>query len=190
MHEEREAAFIRHYLADPHRIAHTAAIKAGYAESTAKQWASRMLKRESVREEIARRTLPQIRKLEITAERVLQGLAELAFANVLDFGTVTADGQFRIDLSTMDRVSAGAIASIETESYFEGKGDHAKLVTRTKLKMADRRPALEALGRHLKILGAGDVQIQQPIRLVIMHAPPPTMPAPPLNITNLIKEPA
>jgi phage terminase small subunit len=182
----REERFIAAILADPMMNATAAAVSVGYASRPA-QAASRLMRRPRVKEALAARIGPQLRKLEITAERVLHGLAELAYANILDFGHFTPEGQFHVDLSKMYRLSAGAIASVETETYREGTGDDARIVTRTKLKMADRRPALEALGRHLKILGGAEAgQALEPIQLVIEYAPRRDEP---LNVTDLIEQP-
>ena len=168
----RQAEFVMRFIADPKYSATAAARSAGF--SGPDQAANRLMRVPAVKAAIARRLRPHIEALEITAERVLQGLAEMAFGSVLDFGRVTPDGHFQVDLTKMDRLSAGAIASIETETYVEGRGAEAKTVKRTILKMADRRPALEALGRHLRILGStSEALTHQPTRLILMYAPPP-----------------
>jgi phage terminase small subunit len=184
----RRERFVAALIADPMMNATAAAIAVGYTAQPAKQ-AARLMNHPYVKALIAETLGPKMRHLEITADRVLQGLAELAYANILDFGHVTPEGQFCVDLSKMDRVSAGAIASVETETYREGTGDDARMVTRTKLKVADRRPALEALGRHLKILGGAEAgQALEPIQLVIEYMPRPKA-TEPLNVSDLVEQP-
>lgn len=187
---EREAAFVRHYLADPERIASAAAIKAGYSARSAWQRGSDLLARPLIRDEIRRRTLPTIRKLEITADRVLQGLAELAFSNMLDFVDIDEiTGQATIDLRKIDRVSAGAISEIRTEEYSRGTGDDRESGVRTKIKLANRHPSLVTLAQHLKIIGedASDGNVRT-VRFIIEGAPPALVDqyarhSEPLNIT-------
>lgn len=170
---EREAAFVRYYLADPERIGTNAAIKAGYSARSAWTTSSNLLVRPRIRDEIRRRTLPTIRKLEITADRVLQGLAEIAFSNMLDFVDIDGEtGQATIDLRKIDRVSAGAISEIRTEEYSRGTGDDRESGVRTKIKLANRHPSLVTLAQHLKIIGedASDGNVRT-VRFIIEGAP-------------------
>ena len=167
---DRQAAFAREYAIDFNATA--AAARAGYSRKTAYSIGQENLTKPEVVAAIAKLTKPRMDELRIDADRVLQGLAELAFANILDFGRFTDDGGFAIDLSIMDRTSAGAIAAIKTRTYREGKGDDARTVTETVLKLADRRPALETLARHLRIIGGDQERTREPIRLILEHSPP------------------
>lgn len=189
----KEERFVEILLADPRQNATKAAIAVGYLSMPSRQ-AGRMLNRPRVKELIAARLGPKMRELEITKERVLQGLAEIAFGNIMDFGEVTSDGEFNITFAKMDRVSAGALAGIKVttmsrETRKSGPDKRGRVVVRTEIKLADRRPALEALARYLRLLGSEDDGVpQEPIRLIIEHAPP-LRPQEPLNVTNLIEEP-
>lgn len=188
---ERAAAFIDHYLADPQRVASAAAIKAGYSARSAWSRASVLLTQPSVREEIKRRTAPIIRELEITGQRTLQRLAQIGYSNMLDFIDIDEeDGSPTVNLRKIDRTSAGAISEIITETYMEGRGDDARRITRTKIKLHDPRPALVTLAQHLKLIGddAADTNVRT-VRFIIEGAPAALVDqyqqhsAEPLNIT-------
>ena len=90
-------------------------------------------------------------RFDITAERVLGELAKLAFANPADYFTVQADGTAYVDLSTLTRAQAAAIAEIVVDEYVEGKGEDTRNVKRVKIKLVDKGVNLERLGRHLKL---------------------------------------
>jgi phage terminase small subunit len=82
------------------------------------------------------------KRTEITAARILQGLAGIGFFNPADCLSVDDAGQVEVDLSRLDREQAGAIdVSIDIDD--DGK-------TKTRIKLADtqtRKAALETLGR-------------------------------------------
>lgn len=139
----RVSAFIGHYLADPERNSGRAAIRAGYAEKSARQQAYRLMQDADVKAEIASRIADITRKLEISAERVLQAIAQIAFGDIR--GMFDADGNLKKP-HEWDSETAAAVASIEivTESCGEGEVKHI-----AKIKRADRLRALDQLARHL-----------------------------------------
>ena len=89
----------------------------------------------------------------ITTDRVLQELAAMAFANLADFITVDPDtGRPSIDMSGMTRRQAAALT--EASCIVNPKGGQT-----TKIKISDKKAALELLGRYLGMWnekGAGD----------------------------------
>ncbi len=169
---DREDRFVTAYLADPERQITRAAIAAGYKPSNAKNSGSYALDRDYVRAEIAARTAPEMRALAITAKNVLQGWAQLGFSNILDYVDVDpVTGDVQVNMRKVDRAAAGAITELTTETMTRGTGEEAVTVTRTKIKLADRRPALDSLARHLKLIGADDNGPVQTVRLIIEGAP-------------------
>lgn len=74
----RQERFVREYLVDSN--GKQAAIRAGYSAATAEQCASRLLRNRKVAEAIAARRGVMLGKLDISAERVLEGIGEIAFA--------------------------------------------------------------------------------------------------------------
>jgi phage terminase small subunit len=90
-------------------------------------------------------------RLEISADKVLQEIAVLGFANMGDYIQVQQDGSFYIDFSKLTRQQKAAIQEATVEEYTEGRGDEARNVKRTKFKLCDKGINLERLGKHLKL---------------------------------------
>jgi phage terminase small subunit len=81
------------------------------------------------------------RRAEITAARVLEEMAKLAFHNPADYIKIDEDGSAIVDLSKLDRDQAAAIAEVISERGQDGK-------IRTRIKLVDKKAALVELGRH------------------------------------------
>ena len=105
--------FVGEYLIDLN--ATKAAERAGYSSKTAQEQASRLLSNAMVSAEIARIQKERFQRLGITAEQVLRELALIGFANMLDFVTITPDGEARVDLSRLTRDQAAAISEITVD---------------------------------------------------------------------------
>jgi phage terminase small subunit len=149
----KQAMFVKEYLVDLN--ATRAAIAAGYSKRTAEAAGSRLLRNVKVRAEIDKQTADRKQRLSISADAVLQELARIAFANMMDYMTIQA-GDAYVDLSKVTREQAAAIQEITSETYidgYEGKGEEKKpiVVKRTKFKLGDKRASLELLGKHLKL---------------------------------------
>lgn len=86
---------------------------------------------------------------DVTVDRIVQELAKLAFANMLDYIQIQSDGTAYVDFSKLSREQAAAIGEIVTEEYSEGRGEDARPVKRVKFKLLDKRGALVDLGKHL-----------------------------------------
>jgi len=127
-----------------------AAISAGYKQKGAAVQASRMLTNPKIKSEIERILAERAKKLDISAEKVLGELAKMAFSNMQDYIRIQ-NGEAYIDLSTLTREQAAAIQEITSEVYTEGRGDDARDIKRTKFKLAEKRGALELLGKNLKL---------------------------------------
>lgn len=145
--QEKQRRFAEEYIVDLN--ASQAAIRAGYSEKTAGQIGSRLLKNVEVQEAVKKAKEKRAKRLEITQDRVLTEMAKLAFSNMLDYVSIVSDGAAVVDLSALTEDQAAAIKEITVEEYKEGGGDDARDVKRVKLKLADKKPALESLGHHL-----------------------------------------
>lgn len=90
-----------------------------------------------------------IERAAISKERVLLELAKIGFANMADFMTVGPDGDPVLDFSKITRDQAAALTEVTVEDFKDGRGKDARDVRRVKFKLADKRSALELIGKEL-----------------------------------------
>lgn len=133
---EKQKRFVQEYMVDLN--ATQAAKRAGYSEKTAYSMGQRLLKKVEIQAALQKAKIDRQKRVEITADRVLEELAAIAFANGTDYATVNRNGLVRIiptsDLSDEQRK---AVASIKEGQYG------------TEVKTFDKLRALEMLGKHL-----------------------------------------
>jgi phage terminase small subunit len=132
----KQAMFVAEYLVDSN--ATRAAIKAGFSEASAAVTGARLLKNAKISAAIADRKAYLVKKLELSAEHVLQELAKLAFYDIRDL--FDTKGKLK-PITQLDDVSRAAIAGIDVQ----GKRSI------TKIKLSDRGQNLERLGRYFKL---------------------------------------
>lgn len=142
---KKQELFVAEYLIDLN--ATRAAIAAGYSKSTSQEQGSRLLSNVMVAAEIAKQHGKRLRKLEISADRVLQELAKVAFYNPRKL--FDADGRCK-PITELDDDTAMAIAGMKTAHKVTGE-DEDGMVVFTEYKLADKLRALELCGRHLKL---------------------------------------
>lgn len=133
---ERQKRFCDEYLIDLN--ATQAAIRAGYSEKTAKVIGSENLTKPDIAARIEKRRAAQIKRTEITADRVLLELARIAFVDGSAFATITARGKVKFtptDELTNDQ--RAVIAGVKNGKFG------------TEIKTNDKVRALELLGKHL-----------------------------------------
>lgn len=136
---DRDLRFADEYIID--FCPKQAAIRAGYSEKTARN-AAAWIKADNpgkpaLRNLIDRKIAALSRRTGITAERVMQELAAIAFANVSDI----VDPKSGRMLDDVSRVDAAAVAGIRIKD-----GDD---FTERETKMYDKLKALELIGKHL-----------------------------------------
>lgn len=107
---------------------------------------------------------------EITVDRIVRELSLIGFANMLDYIQTQEDGSAYIDLSKLSREQAAAIGEVTSETYYEGGGEDAKAVKRTKFKLIDKRGALVDLGKHLGMFEKDNAQKGDAIGKAIAEA--------------------
>ena len=143
----KQAVFVEEYLVDFN--ATQAAIRAGYSENTARQIASENLSKPDIQEAIANAMAARSERTEITQDRVLRELGLIGFADMGDYVTISDSGDVMLDLTGLPEGATKVIHDVTQDEYKEGKGDAARDVKRTKLKLYDKRAALVDIGRHL-----------------------------------------
>ncbi len=155
---EKQKLFCKYYLISLN--ATDAAIKAGYSKKTATETGSENLRKPHIAEYVQKLMDKRAEKIEITADKVLQEIAKLAFSNPTDYIEITGFGVKIKDLSNLDTTCiAGAKDSFDKEGSYNG----------TEVKFYDKTKNLELLGRHLglfkdKVELSVDEQIQEWLR--------------------------
>jgi phage terminase small subunit len=140
----KQQKFVEEYLVDLNGT--QAAIRAGYSADSARNIAAENLAKPYIAAAIdaAMAATPGI-----TRSWVVNELAMIARANMLDYIATQSDGTAYVDLSKLTREQAAAIGEIVTEEYVEGRGDDARPVKRVKFRLSDKQGALEKLGKVL-----------------------------------------
>jgi hypothetical protein len=100
---------------------------------------SEMTKEEDVSETTEEEDASKSEELRKAADKVIEDLVKIAFANVLDFARFEPDGSVHI----YDWKKAREIgARVSVVSRTVGRGKNARQVRTTKIKMPDKFPAL------------------------------------------------
>jgi phage terminase small subunit len=168
----KHEAVLQTYIADAQRVGFKAylVVYPRSSEAAARTGFSRLLKNADFARRLrlldSRVTEKVVERAVITTEQVLEELAKIGFANMLDYARVTEEGEPYIDLSDITRVQAAAIASFTVEDFIDARGgadDEAepqghggelrrrrgREVRKVTFKLHDKRAALVDIGRHL-----------------------------------------
>lgn len=138
----KQAQFVREYLIDLN--ATQAAIRCGYSAKTAYSQGQRLLKDVEVSAAVEEAMAKRAERTEITADRVLQELAKLGFA---DIRRIFAGGNL-LDPSDLEDDIAAAVQSVEVITR-RTPGEENQVEHVHKIKLADKIGALTQIGRHL-----------------------------------------
>ena len=137
----KQQRFVDEYILDLN--ATQAAIRAGYSEKGATVRGAELLANRNVAAVIEAAKQRREKRTEITADRVLEGLAAVAFG---DLRTLFSDTGALISPSDLPDAAAKMLAGIEVSTVNRGEGDVEHVA---KVKTNDRLKALELLGKHL-----------------------------------------
>ena len=135
----KQARFVEEYLVDCNGT--QAAIRAGYSKKTANEQSSALLAKPHIQDALKIGLHAKSERAGITAERVLQELARVAFGTPRDLMTWGANGVVLKESETLTEDQVAQVSEVsESESQFGGS---------LKIKRHDKVKALELLGRHL-----------------------------------------
>ncbi len=150
---DQEERFCQEYIIDLKRG--KAAERAGYSEKTASQSASRLLKRVKVLDRIEELKTERIERTKVDQDFVIERLKLLSDSNIGDFLKMPEKGQPFFDLSDATEDQLYAIEGLQVDTRYEGSGEDAEEVKRTKITLSGKRQSLELLGRHVGIFKDG-----------------------------------
>ena len=138
----RQKLFVEYYIADGMKSAERAALKAGYAPSTAAAASEQILHTPAVAREIKRRVRALYKELELTTEDIIRGYEIWAEANIQDYAVFDPENPNRVyfDLRNISRQQASAIQSIS----YDADG-------RLRVELVDKKAARDVLVKIKKI---------------------------------------
>ena len=127
-----------------------AAIRAGYSPKTAQEQGSRLLSKVMVASALARELAARSVRTGITADRVMQEIAKLAFVNASDIMDINS----AVVKPDATREDTACIASVKVKKTPTMCGD----IIEKEIKLFDKIKSLDMLAKHLgiDINGAGD----------------------------------
>lgn len=143
---DRQRKFVGEYLI--HLNATKAAVRAGYSPRSAADIGHALRRHPTVMSAIADAMAERERRTQVTADRIVTELARIAFADIRSFATWGDNGTELRPLAEISPDDAAAIAEI----YGPGKAGG-----RPKLKLHDKRAALELLARHMGLVGTRSI---------------------------------
>ncbi len=155
----KQQLFVQEYLVDLN--ATQAAIRAGYSAKNADKIASQLLGKNRVAEAVAQAMARRFRRTGISAERVLEELALVAFADLGDFVEFGPEGIVVKSTEQLDPRVRRALAEVS-----ERRAKHGRTVA---FKLHDKVTALTKLGQHLGLFpdrvehtgkGGGPIQVE------------------------------
>lgn len=147
----KQEAFSRHYVETGNA---TEAYRRSYnaekmSDEATRVEACRLLGNPNVALTVERLQRQVAERHDVTIDKVIRELALIGFSNMQDYIQTQEDGSAYVDLSNLTRPQAAAISEVTSETYMDGRGEDAREVKRTKIKLADKRAALVDLGKHL-----------------------------------------
>lgn len=144
---DKQERFCREYIIDLNGA--QAAIRAGYAEDSARVTASRLLSNDNLTDRIAELKAQRSEKLSIDASYVLQRHVEIDQMDVLDI--LDDDGSMR-PVREWPKVWRQYLSGMDVAELFEGSGDAKQQIgLLKKIKWPDKVKNLELLGKHVDV---------------------------------------
>jgi phage terminase small subunit len=146
----KQERFVDEYLIDLN--ATQAAIRAGFSAKTAEQIGHQLLQKTSVAEAVARAKAERSARIGLTADRVLEELAAVAFARMPEYAEWGEGDTMGLKPSAAlsERQAAAIIQVTETEKFVKALGRGEQLMSRERsIKLHDKLGALKLAGQHI-----------------------------------------
>lgn len=137
----QQRRFVEEYIIDLN--AQEAAIRAGYAVNSASVQGCRLLTKDKIKAAIEDAMHERSRRTGVTADKLVEQLAKIAFSDLKSFVEWDKDGVIIKDPAQIDGTVLAEIAEQWTETPQGFKNG------RTKIKLNDKLKAIELLGKHL-----------------------------------------
>ena len=144
---KKQASFVEHFIRG--NSAHKSALLAGYSPFTAEVANTLILNNARVIAEIRRLSDEVFKEKKVDRDWVLQRAVELADANMLDYLEVDNDGKVKVDIRRVTRSMGAAIQELS----YDPEG-------RLKIRLVDKKAAVELLARIKKMFNDSDNQHQ------------------------------
>lgn len=145
----RHEAFVQALLRGESQDA--AYASAGYVPH--RQNAGRMMTNDDIRARLthlrAKVSSMVAEKTGVTIADLVAELAKLGFSSMRDYVSISDGGQVQVDVAQAPDSKWAAIQEFTSETYTEGKGEGARIVTRTRIKLHSKESALVSIGKHL-----------------------------------------
>lgn len=146
---DKEEWLCREFVADAgeNQTRAYARVYPGTTYESARVLASKLFAKVNIQSRIAELRVERNKRLEISADRVLLELSKLAFYDPRGF--FDEDGRLK-PLGELDPDQAAVIGGIETFHKVTGEDGDGMCIT-TKIKLPEKKGALELIGRNLKM---------------------------------------
>lgn len=145
--EARRARFVAEFLR--HGDATRAYVAAGFRDTpSAGRNAWRLSVDPEIRAAIEAGRERMARRHAISAERVIEEYARVAFANITHYLDIREGGAIRLDLQNAEPWHMAALREIIVEQHIEQADGSPPVVRGWRLKLACKQQALDALARH------------------------------------------
>lgn len=142
---DKQEHFCKEYLIDLN--ATQAAIRAGYSEKTARQQGQRLLTKVDIQSRIAELKEERSRRIDITADMVVQEIAKIAFSDLGDFMTWNVDGE--ISMLPQEDIDTAVLQSIKSNRILRPIGEDEEIIDASlEVKLHPKMKALELLYKH------------------------------------------
>ena len=164
---DAQKRFCDEYLID---LNATKAYKVAYPkckkDETASAAGSRLLGNVKVQEYISEKMKEREKRTEITQDKVLKELSNIAF---LDIRKLYNNNGGLKNIQDIDEETAKAISSLETLEEYDGYGEDREQIGNTqKVKLLDKVKALELLGKHLGMFNDVNVNMKNAVQVQLV----------------------